>query len=176
MCYCFLALWAVYVLSVWIFLLVLIVYLNFFFSPGWVVKHKEPTLTGIFSWWCIYHRTSVVYGDATPLFPSCPHGDSRFWWGKTCSGCISIFTTLATILYDTVLLTWWAFFQASGALTDEEAFPSGSQSGRRTSLSINTTLDIISVNQLLESVRKTSFWNQPIPLLQSSWSFLCFWI
>ncbi|KAK7832437.1 protein efr3 like protein [Quercus suber] len=50
------------------------------------------------------------------------------------------------------------FDEASGALTDEEAFPepSGSQSGRRTSLSINTTLDIISVNQLLESVLETA--------------------
>ncbi|KAG2726037.1 hypothetical protein I3760_01G093500 [Carya illinoinensis] len=44
-----------------------------------------------------------------------------------------------------------------GALTDEEAFPetSGSQSGRRTSLSINT-IDIINVNQLLESVLETA--------------------
>ncbi|KAM3702515.1 hypothetical protein ACB098_04G031700 [Castanea mollissima] len=50
------------------------------------------------------------------------------------------------------------FDEVSGALTDEEAFPepSGSQSGRRTSLSINTTLDIISVNQLLESVLETA--------------------
>lgn len=39
------------------------------------------------------------------------------------------------------------------ALTDEEAFPdlNGSQSARKTSLSINS-LDILSVNQLLESV------------------------
>jgi len=49
------------------------------------------------------------------------------------------------------------FDEVTGALTDEEAFPepSGSQSGRRTSLSINT-LDIISVNQLLESVLETA--------------------
>lgn len=42
---------------------------------------------------------------------------------------------------------------APDALTDEEAFPEidGSQSDRKTSLSINT-LDILSVNQLLESV------------------------
>ncbi|XP_059446358.1 protein SEMI-ROLLED LEAF 2 isoform X1 [Corylus avellana] len=49
------------------------------------------------------------------------------------------------------------FDEVTGALTDEEAFPepSGSQSGRRTSLSINS-LDIISVNQLLESVLETA--------------------
>uniref|UniRef100_A0A5B7APT7 ARM repeat superfamily protein n=1 Tax=Davidia involucrata TaxID=16924 RepID=A0A5B7APT7_DAVIN len=43
------------------------------------------------------------------------------------------------------------------ALTDEEAFPepNGSQSGRKTSLSINS-LDILSVNQLLESVLETA--------------------
>lgn len=43
----------------------------------------------------------------------------------------------------------------TAALTDEEAFPeaSGSQSDRKTSISINT-LDILSVNQLLESVRQ----------------------
>lgn len=42
----------------------------------------------------------------------------------------------------------------SNILTDEEALPesSGSLSGRKTSLSINT-LDILSVNELLESVR-----------------------
>ena len=47
------------------------------------------------------------------------------------------------------------FFQVmpTTALADEEAFPeaSGSQSDRKTSISINT-LDILSVNQLLESV------------------------
>lgn len=39
------------------------------------------------------------------------------------------------------------------ALSDEEAFPepNGSQSGRKTSLSVNS-LDILSVNQLLDSV------------------------
>ncbi|KAL5781115.1 hypothetical protein ACOSP7_006144 [Xanthoceras sorbifolium] len=44
-----------------------------------------------------------------------------------------------------------------GALTDEEAFPepSGSQSDRKSSLSINT-LDILSVNELLESVLETA--------------------
>ncbi|CAL2228959.1 unnamed protein product [Prunus armeniaca] len=44
-----------------------------------------------------------------------------------------------------------------GSLTDEEAFPepSGSQSDRKTSLSINT-LDILSVNQLLDSVLETA--------------------
>ncbi|KAL6970765.1 hypothetical protein U1Q18_030454 [Sarracenia purpurea var. burkii] len=43
------------------------------------------------------------------------------------------------------------------ALTDEEAFPepNGSQSGRKTSLSTNS-LDILSVNQLLESVLETA--------------------
>lgn len=47
-----------------------------------------------------------------------------------------------------------------GSLTDEEAFPepSGSQSDRKTSLSINT-LDILSVNQLLDSVRQALFYN-----------------
>lgn len=46
---------------------------------------------------------------------------------------------------------------APDALTDEEAFPEidGSQSDRKTSLSINT-LDILSVNQLLESVLETA--------------------
>ncbi|CAK9157876.1 unnamed protein product [Ilex paraguariensis] len=46
---------------------------------------------------------------------------------------------------------------APAALTDEEAFPdpSGSQSGRKTSLSI-TSLDILGVNQLLESVMETA--------------------
>ncbi|PON88688.1 Armadillo-type fold containing protein [Trema orientale] len=45
----------------------------------------------------------------------------------------------------------------TASLTDEEAFPepSGSQSGRKTSISINT-LDILSVNQLLESVLETA--------------------
>lgn len=45
----------------------------------------------------------------------------------------------------------------TAALTDEEAFPeaSGSQSDRKTSISINT-LDILSVNQLLESVLETA--------------------
>ncbi|XP_057959734.1 protein SEMI-ROLLED LEAF 2 isoform X2 [Malania oleifera] len=45
----------------------------------------------------------------------------------------------------------------SAALTDDEAFPEagGSQSDRKTSLSIHT-LDIISVNQLLESVLETA--------------------
>lgn len=40
------------------------------------------------------------------------------------------------------------------ALTDEEALPepNGSQSDRKTSLSVNT-LDILSVNELLDSVR-----------------------
>lgn len=40
------------------------------------------------------------------------------------------------------------------ALTDEETLPeaSGSQSDRKTSISINT-FDVLSVNQLLESVR-----------------------
>lgn len=44
-----------------------------------------------------------------------------------------------------------------GSLTDEEAFPepSGSQSDRKTSLSINT-LDILNVNQLLDSVLETA--------------------
>nr|XP_011457274.1 PREDICTED: uncharacterized protein LOC101313176 isoform X3 [Fragaria vesca subsp. vesca] len=44
-----------------------------------------------------------------------------------------------------------------GSLTDEEAFPepSGSQSERKTSLSINT-LDILNVNQLLDSVLETA--------------------
>ncbi|BBG93601.1 ARM repeat superfamily protein, partial [Prunus dulcis] len=44
-----------------------------------------------------------------------------------------------------------------GSLTDDEAFPepSGSQSDRKTSLSINT-LDILSVNQLLDSVLETA--------------------
>ncbi|KAM6566790.1 hypothetical protein CsatA_025918 [Cannabis sativa] len=44
-----------------------------------------------------------------------------------------------------------------GALTDEEAFPepSGSQSDRKTSISISS-LDILSVNQLLESVLETA--------------------
>lgn len=53
----------------------------------------------------------------------------------------------------------------TAALIDEEAFPepSGSQSDRKTSISINT-LDILSVNQLLESVRQSAyvlsqFWN-----------------
>lgn len=43
------------------------------------------------------------------------------------------------------------------ALTDDDAFPDsyGSQSGRRTSMSINS-LDILSVNQLLESVLETA--------------------
>ncbi|GMP78583.1 hypothetical protein CsSME_00034475 [Camellia sinensis var. sinensis] len=43
------------------------------------------------------------------------------------------------------------------ALTDDESFPepNGSQSGRKTSLSINS-LDILSVNQLLESVLETA--------------------
>ncbi|KAA8531396.1 hypothetical protein F0562_006108 [Nyssa sinensis] len=43
------------------------------------------------------------------------------------------------------------------ALTDEDAFPepNGSQSGRKTSLSISS-LDILSVNQLLESVLETA--------------------
>ncbi|XP_010241507.1 PREDICTED: uncharacterized protein LOC104586087 isoform X2 [Nelumbo nucifera] len=43
------------------------------------------------------------------------------------------------------------------ALTDEEAFPeaSGSQSGHKTSVSVNT-FDILSVNQLLESVLETA--------------------
>ena len=42
---------------------------------------------------------------------------------------------------------------APAGLADEESFPdaSGSQSGRKTSLSVNS-LDILSVNQLLESV------------------------
>lgn len=45
----------------------------------------------------------------------------------------------------------------TAALIDEEAFPepSGSQSDRKTSISINT-LDILSVNQLLESVLETA--------------------
>ncbi|XP_062107804.1 protein SEMI-ROLLED LEAF 2 isoform X2 [Humulus lupulus] len=45
----------------------------------------------------------------------------------------------------------------TGALTDEEAFPepSGSQSDRKTSISISS-LDILSVNQLLESVLETA--------------------
>ncbi|KAB1213316.1 hypothetical protein CJ030_MR5G003614 [Morella rubra] len=49
------------------------------------------------------------------------------------------------------------FDEGTGALTDEEAFPepSGSQSGRRTSLSMNT-MDVISANQLLESVLETA--------------------
>ncbi|KAF5451993.1 hypothetical protein F2P56_027038 [Juglans regia] len=49
------------------------------------------------------------------------------------------------------------FDEAAGALTDEEAFPepSGSQSGRKTSLSINT-ISIIGVTQLLESVLETA--------------------
>ncbi|KAK9932299.1 hypothetical protein M0R45_019542 [Rubus argutus] len=44
-----------------------------------------------------------------------------------------------------------------GSLTDEEAFPepNGSQSDRKTSLSINT-LDILNVNQLLDSVLETA--------------------
>ncbi|XP_050372855.1 protein SEMI-ROLLED LEAF 2 isoform X2 [Argentina anserina] len=44
-----------------------------------------------------------------------------------------------------------------GSLTDEEAFPepSGSQSDRKSSLSINT-LDILNVNQLLDSVLETA--------------------
>lgn len=44
-----------------------------------------------------------------------------------------------------------------GSLTDDEAYPepSGSQSDRKSSLSINT-LDILSVNQLLDSVRQDS--------------------
>ncbi|XP_040374312.1 protein SEMI-ROLLED LEAF 2 isoform X2 [Rosa chinensis] len=44
-----------------------------------------------------------------------------------------------------------------GSLTDEEAFlePSGSQSDRKTSLSINA-LDILNVNQLLDSVLETA--------------------
>lgn len=48
------------------------------------------------------------------------------------------------------------------ALTDDEAFlePSGSQSDRKTSLSISN-LDILSVNQLLESVRQT-FYGAPV--------------
>ncbi|KAG5530829.1 hypothetical protein RHGRI_025709 [Rhododendron griersonianum] len=43
------------------------------------------------------------------------------------------------------------------ALSDEEAFPepNGSQSGRKTSLSVNS-LDILSVNQLLDSVLETA--------------------
>lgn len=43
-------------------------------------------------------------------------------------------------------------------LTDEETFPeaSGSQSDRKTSISINT-IDVLSVNQLLESVRKSLY-------------------
>ncbi|CAI9117370.1 OLC1v1018750C1 [Oldenlandia corymbosa var. corymbosa] len=46
---------------------------------------------------------------------------------------------------------------ASTGLTDEDSFPdaSGSQSGRKTSLSINS-LDILGVNQLLESVLETA--------------------
>lgn len=49
------------------------------------------------------------------------------------------------------------FDEVFRAMTEEEAFPepSGSQSGRRTSISINT-LDIINVNQLLESVLDTA--------------------
>ncbi|XAR48715.1 hypothetical protein NMG60_11031619 [Bertholletia excelsa] len=43
------------------------------------------------------------------------------------------------------------------AMTDEEAFPeaNGSQSGRKTSLTVNS-LDILSVNQLLDSVLETA--------------------
>lgn len=56
------------------------------------------------------------------------------------------------------------FFQGMppAALTDDEAFlePSGSQSDRKTSLSISN-LDILSVNQLLESVRQT-FYGAPV--------------
>ncbi|XP_027119451.1 protein SEMI-ROLLED LEAF 2-like isoform X2 [Coffea arabica] len=46
---------------------------------------------------------------------------------------------------------------APAGLADEESFPdaSGSQSGRKTSLSVNS-LDILSVNQLLESVLETA--------------------
>ncbi|KAL2530073.1 ARM repeat superfamily protein [Forsythia ovata] len=45
---------------------------------------------------------------------------------------------------------------AIAALTDEDSFPDGgSQSGRKTSLSINS-LDILSVNQLVESVLETA--------------------
>lgn len=50
------------------------------------------------------------------------------------------------------------FFQGMSpdVLTDDEAFlePSGSQSNHKTSISISN-LDILSVNQLLESVRQT---------------------
>lgn len=56
--------------------------------------------------------------------------------------------------------TRMCFFQGMppAALTDDEAFlePSGSQSDRKTSLSISN-LDILNVNQLLESVRQTFF-------------------
>lgn len=47
---------------------------------------------------------------------------------------------------------------APAALTDEELFPdaTGSQSGRKTSLSVNS-LDVLSVNQLLESVSSSVF-------------------
>lgn len=56
----------------------------------------------------------------------------------------------------TEFLTMMVFLQVIplAALTDEEALTehNGSQSDRKTSLSINT-LDVLSVNELLESVR-----------------------
>ncbi|KAL3506672.1 hypothetical protein ACH5RR_032054 [Cinchona calisaya] len=54
---------------------------------------------------------------------------------------------------------------APAGLTDEESFPdaSGSQSGRKTSLSVNS-LDVLSVNQLLESVLETARQVASIPV------------
>lgn len=67
-----------------------------------------------------------------------------------------LFIIFSTFLALATSFVTGIFFQAipPDALTDEEAFlePSGTQSDCKTSVSTNN-IDIISVNQLLESVR-----------------------
>lgn len=63
---------------------------------------------------------------------------------------------------------------ASAGSTDDDSCPdaSGSQSGRKTSISINS-LDVLGVNQLLESVSKLIFCLLSISCLAHNYFYLC---
>lgn len=54
----------------------------FFVFPGWFIRHKGTTFSGIFAWWCISIWSSLVYGDAKAMFSSCPNRVSGFWRGN----------------------------------------------------------------------------------------------
>lgn len=131
---------------------------SFVFLPGWVTYYKEATAWGIFSWRFISSRSSLVHGDTTTVFTSCPNGVSGFWRGKNCWDYVTILWLEIMVPIFLIFVSFLFQIIPAAVLTDDDTLTeiNGSQSDRKTSLSVNT-LDILSVNELMESVRGANF-------------------